>query len=93
VDPDCRVIGVANLRVVDASIMPQATAGDLNGPTIMLAERAADIIRGKLLPAAEDAPILADEAWNSRQRGTEIVRDYANDRDALRAQLLSEMTL
>jgi choline dehydrogenase len=93
VDPDCRVIGLANLRVVDASIMPQATAGDLNGPTIMLAERAADIIRGKLLPAAEDAPILADEAWNSRQRGTEIVRDYANDRDALRAQLLSEMTL
>ena len=93
VDPDCRVIGVANLRVVDASIMPQATAGDLNGPTIMLAERAADIIRGKLLPAAEDAPILADEAWKSRQRGTEIARDYANDRDALRAQLLSEMTL
>jgi choline dehydrogenase len=93
VDPDCRVIGVANLRVVDASVMPQATAGDLNGPTIMLAERAADIIRGKLLPAAEDAPILADEAWKSRQRGTEIARDYANDRDALRAQLLSEMTL
>ena len=93
VDPDCRVIGLVNLRVVDASIMPQATAGDLNGPTIMLAERAADIIRGKLLPAAEDAPILADEAWNSRQRGTEIARDYANDRDALRAQLLSEMTL
>jgi choline dehydrogenase len=93
VDPDCRVIGLANLRVVDASIMPQATAGDLNGPTIMLAERVADIIRGKLLPAAEDAPILADEAWNSRQRGTEIARDYANDRDALRAQLLSEMTL
>ena len=57
------------------------------------AERAADIIRGKLLPAAEDAPILADEAWKSRQRGTEIARDYANDRDALRAQLLSEMTL
>ena len=93
VDPDCRVIGVANLRVVDASVMPQATAGDLNGPTIMLAERAADIIRGKLLPAAEDAPILADEAWKSRQRGTEIARDYAIDRDALRAQLLSEMTL
>lgn len=93
VDPDCRVIGVANLRVVDASVMPQATAGDLNGPTIMLAERAADIILGKLLPAAEDAPILADEAWKSRQRGTEIARDYANDRDALRAQLLSEMTL
>jgi choline dehydrogenase len=93
VDPECRVIGVQNLRVVDASIMPQATAGDLNGPTIMLAERAADIIRGKVLPAAEDAPILADDDWQNRQRGPEIARNYADDRDALRAQLLSEMTL
>ncbi len=93
VDPECRVIGVQNLRVVDASIMPQATAGDLNGPTIMLAERAADIIRGKVLPAAEDAPILADDDWQNRQRGPEIARNYEGDRDALRAQLLSEMTL
>jgi choline dehydrogenase len=87
------VIGVQNLRVVDASIMPQATAGDLNGPTIMLAERAADIIRGKVLPSAQDAPIMADADWQSRQRGPEIARNYADDRDALRAQLLSEMTL
>jgi choline dehydrogenase len=93
VDPECRVIGVQNLRVVDASIMPQATAGDLNGPTIMLAERAADIIRGKVLLAAEDAPIMADSDWQNRQRGPEIARNYADDREALRAQLLSEMTL
>ena len=93
VDPDCRVIGVQNLRVVDASVMPQATAGDLNGPTIMLAERAADIIRGKVLPRAVDAPIMADSDWQNRQRGPEIARNYAEDRDALRAQLLSEMTL
>lgn len=93
VDPECRVIGVQNLRVVDASVMPQATAGDLNGPTIMLAERAADIIRGKVLPAAENAPIMADSDWQNRQRGPEIARNYADDRDALRAQLLSEMTL
>ena len=82
-----------NLRVVDAGVMPQATAGDLNGPTIMLAERAADIIRGKLLPAAQDAPIMADNDWQSRQRSGNIRRNYADDRDALRAQLLSEMTL
>ena len=87
------MIGVQNLRVVDASIMPQATAGDLNGPTIMLAERSADIIRGKVLPAAEDAPIMADNDWQNRQRGLQITRNYANDREALRAQLLSEMTL
>ena len=93
VDQECRVIGVQNLRVVDASIMPQATAGDLNGPTIMLAERSADIIRGKVLPAAEDAPIMADNDWQNCQRGLQITRNYANDREALRAQLLSEMTL
>jgi choline dehydrogenase len=93
VDPDCRVIGVKNLRVVDASIMPQATAGDLNGPTIMLAERAADIIRRNVLPAATDAPIMADNDWQTRQRGDVIDRDYSRDRDALRAQLLSEMRM
>ena len=93
VDHECRVIGVNNLRVVDASIMPQATAGDLNGPTIMLAERAADIIRGKALPTADNAPIMADSDWQNRQRGPDIARNYAEDRDALRAHLLSEMTL
>ncbi len=93
VDPDCRVIGVQSLRVVDASIMPQATAGDINGPTIMLAERAADIIRGKVLPAAEGAPIMADNDWQSRQRSGLIARNYADERDALRVVLLSEMTM
>ncbi|MGQ0611336.1 MAG: choline dehydrogenase [Paracoccaceae bacterium] len=93
VGPDCRVIGVDRLRVVDAGIMPQATAGDLNGPTIMLAERAADIIRGRVLPPAADAPILADADWQVRQRGPLITRNYEGDREALRAQLWSEMTL
>lgn len=45
--------GVENLRVCDASIMPQVITGNLNGPTIMIAERMSDIIRGKtLLPPA-----------------------------------------
>ena len=45
--------GVENLRVVDASVMPQVITGNLNGPTIMIAERMSDIIRGKtLLPPA-----------------------------------------
>jgi choline dehydrogenase len=52
VDPEARVIGLENLRVVDSSIMPSITTGNLNAPTIMLAEKLADHIRGRpLLPA------------------------------------------
>jgi choline dehydrogenase len=45
VDAHCRVIGVAALRVVDSSVFPHITNGNINAPTLMLAERAADLIR------------------------------------------------
>jgi choline dehydrogenase-like flavoprotein len=56
VDPQLRVHGVAGLRVVDASVMPTVPRGNTNAPVIALAERAADLLRGRApLPAAAPA--------------------------------------
>lgn len=87
--PDGSVVGIQGLRVIDASVMPQATAGDLNAPTLVMAERMADLIRDRHLPEAAAAPLLADPNWMTQQRGTSISRDYATDRARLRAALLA----
>ena len=56
-DPEGRVHGCERLRVVDASLMPMATNGNLNAPVMMMAERISDLIRGRPLLPAEDVPV------------------------------------
>jgi choline dehydrogenase len=86
--PDGKVRGIEQLRVVDASVMPQATAGDLNAPTLALAERMSDLMRGRHLPEATGAPLLASSDWAGSQRTSTIERDYSGDRASLREALL-----
>ena len=68
VDPECRVIGVDALRVADSSIFPRIPNGNLNGPTIMVGEKAADHILGKTpLPPSNRAPWI-NPRWRDSDR-------------------------
>jgi len=77
-DAECQVRGIGQLRVVDSSIFPSITNGNLNAPTIMVAERAADIIAGREFLPASDAPIWEAPDWQTRQRPGESARSLAS---------------
>ena len=67
-DGQGRVHGVRGLRVVDASLMPQIVSGNLNAPTIMMAEKLADAVRGRTPLPPSDAPFYVHPKWQTHQR-------------------------
>lgn len=74
VDNTCRVVGLSGLRVVDASVFPTVPYGNINAPTIMVAERAADLILGNdPLPAADVEPWIPVD-WQTQQRSGQAKR-------------------
>jgi choline dehydrogenase len=77
VDSELRVRGLDGLRVVDSSVFPSEPNANLNAPTIMLAERAADMIRGRPLLAASNAPVGLAEGGGNRQRPRAPARSLA----------------
>lgn len=73
IDPQMRVRGLQGLRVIDSSVFPTIPNGNLNAPTIMVAERAADIIKQRDMPVA-DVGVHQDPQWQQRQRSGEARR-------------------
>ena len=67
VDPECRVIGVDALRVIDSSIFPRITNGNLNGPSIMTGEKGSDHVLGKTLPRST-LNVWSHPDWQHSQR-------------------------
>ena len=74
VDPDCRVRGIDGLRIVDSSIFPSVPNGNTNGPTIMVGEKAADIIKGKNPMPPSNALTYVAPNWEARQREGRALR-------------------
>lgn len=75
VDSALRVHGLQGLRVIDSSVFPSEPNGNLNAPTIMLAERAADLVRGRQPLAPADVPVGLVGGWEEEQRSRKPVRE------------------
>jgi choline dehydrogenase len=74
VDTQCRVLGVEALRVVDASVFPTLPNGNINAPTIMVAEKVADMILKKPSLPRREAPVWISETWETDQRERAALR-------------------
>lgn len=75
VDSNCRVYGVEGLRIVDSSIFPTITNGNLNAPTIMVAERASDLILDRIPIPAKPVSVWIADQWEKKQRSKKPVRN------------------
>ena len=67
VDPELRVHGLSNIRVIDSSVFPTIPNGNLNAPTMMVAERGADLIKGNMLPPISMA-VYTNKDWQEQQK-------------------------
>jgi choline dehydrogenase len=74
VDAKCRVRGIDSLRIVDSSIFPTVPNGNTNAATIMVGEKAADIIRGKEPLPPSNAKTYVAPNWETKQREGVAVR-------------------
>lgn len=74
VDSELRVRGIQGLRVIDSSVFPTEPNGNLNAPTIMLAERASDLVKGKSPLVAANVPVGLAPKWEHYQRPAEPLR-------------------
>ena len=75
VDPELRVHGLNNIRVIDSSIFPTIPNGNLNAPTMMVAERGADIVRGNIQSSSSSVEVYIDPNWQERQKEGVAVRE------------------
>ena len=74
VDTKCRVRGIDSLRIVDSSIFPTVPNGNTNAASIMVGEKAADIIRGKEPLPPSNAKTYVAPNWKTKQREGVAVR-------------------
>ena len=79
VNNEGQVNGIENLRVIDSSVFPTIPNGNLNGPTIMLAEKMADSVLGKKPLISSDVNVWIDSSWKELQRQSNPKRKVTQD--------------